>query len=43
MRKVKRAVAILAISLSSIAASCTGAVHAGESHVDMGSNSSIPR
>jgi hypothetical protein len=43
MKKLKRALAIIAISFSSIAASCSGAVHAEESHVDLGRSSSVSR
>ena len=44
MRKLKRAVAISAIILSSVAASCSDMVHAKEvSHEHMGGCCSIPR
>lgn len=44
MRKLKRAMAISAIILSSVAASCSGVAHAKEvSHEHMGGCCSFPR
>jgi hypothetical protein len=43
IRAIKRAAAIAAIIVSATAASCSDAVHAEESHVCLGSSSSISR